>query len=92
MILNSIQAIGKDEGNIDIRFGEKDDYITIEIEDSGPGFAEEEISEIFEPLTTTKQNGIGLGLVSCKTIIENHGGTISAQNKPTRFTIRLPKK
>ena len=59
---------------------------------SGLGFKEEEVSEIFEPLTTTKQNGVGLGLVSCKSIIENHGGMISAQNFPTRFTMTLPKK
>ncbi|MFB5607405.1 MAG: ATP-binding protein [Candidatus Nitrosomaritimum yanchengensis] len=92
LILNSLQAIGNEEGNITIRFDEKNEHIKIEIEDSGKGFPEEETSNIFEPLTTTKQNGIGLGLASCKTIIENHGGTITARNDPTRFTIRLPKK
>jgi len=62
------------------------------MKDSGPGFPESKISEIFEPLITTKQKGTGLGLVSCKNIIENHGGTITAKNNPTTFTIRLPKK
>jgi len=92
MILNSIQAIGKQEGYITIRFDEEPKYIIIKVEDSGPGFSESKISEIFEPLITTKQEGIGLGLVSCKNIIENHGGTIAAKNNPTTFTIRLPKK
>jgi signal transduction histidine kinase len=92
LILNAIQAIGNQEGNITIRFDEESEYTIMEIEDSGPGFPESKISEIFEPLVTTKQKGIGLGLVSCKNIIENHDGTITAKNNPTTFTIRLPKK
>jgi len=92
LILNAIQAIDKQEGKITVRFEEESKYTIIEIEDSGPGFSESKISEIFEPLITTKQEGTGLGLVSCKSIIENHGGTITAKNNPTTFTIRLPKK
>ena len=92
LILNAIQAIGNQEGNITLRFDEESQYSIIEIEDSGPGFHESQISEIFEPLITTKQEGTGLGLLSCKNIIENHGGTIIAKNNPTTFTIRLPKK
>jgi signal transduction histidine kinase len=92
LILNAIQAIGNQEGNITIRFDEESKYTIMKIEDSGPGFPESKILEIFEPLITTKQEGIGLGLVSCKNIIENHGGTITAKTNPTTFTIRLPKK
>jgi len=40
---------------------------------------------------TTKQQGTGLGLVICKKIIEQHGGTISIQNNPTTFKILIPK-
>ncbi len=92
LILNAIQAIGNQEGSITIRFSEEPKFDVIEIEDSGSGFPENQISKIFEPLTTTKQEGTGLGLVSCKNIIENHGGTITAKNNPTTFTIRFPKK
>ena len=92
LFLNAIQAIGKQEGSITIRFKDEHKYNVIEIEDSGPGFPESQVSEIFEPLTTTKQTGTGLGLVSCKNIVENHGGTITAKNNPTTFTIRFPKK
>ena len=92
LFLNAIQAIGNQEGNITIRFKEESKFDVIEIEDSGHGFPESQISKIFEPLTTTKQEGTGLGLVSCKNIIENHGGTITAKNNPTTFTIRFPKK
>ena len=92
LILNAIQAIGKQEGNITIRFDEESKYTIMEIEDSGPGFPESKISEIFEPLITTKQKGIGLGLVSCKNIIENHGGTITAKNNPYHIYNKTSQK
>ncbi len=92
LFLNAIQAIDNQEGSITIRFKEEPKHNVIEFEDSGPGFPESQISEIFEPLITTKQEGTGLGLVSCKNIIENHGGIITAKNNPTTFTIRFPKK
>ena len=59
--------------------------------DSGKGIEEKIMTQIFNPLFTTKQKGTGLGLVTCKNIIEQHGGTISVKNNPTTFTIQLPK-
>jgi two-component system sensor histidine kinase HydH len=92
LILNAVQAIGQEIGHIIIRFIEEDKHTIIEVQDSGDGFLTLNTSEIFEPLSTTKQNGIGLGLVSCKAIIENHDGTITVRKNPTVFIIRLPKK
>ncbi|EGP94259.1 Sensor protein [Nitrosarchaeum koreense MY1] len=92
IILNAIQAIGKVEGQIDIKSQVIDDNIKIEISDSGPKIPSEILDKVFEPLFTTKEKGTGLGLSSCKNIIEQHGGTISAHNNPTTFTIILPKK
>ena len=56
-----------------------------------PVIAEENLEKIFDPLYTTKEHGTGLGLVSCKTIVEQHGGTISVKNNPTTFTVMIPK-
>jgi two-component system sensor histidine kinase HydH len=90
ILTNSIQAIG-DEGKIEVRLSDEDDSVKIEIEDDGPGIAKSLLSKIFEPLFTTKNNGTGLGLSICKTIIEQHDGTISVKSNPTTFTIILPK-
>lgn len=90
LILNSIQAIDQKEGKIIIRISQIDKDGVIEIEDSGPGIPENVASDIFKPLITTKQKGTGLGLASCKNIIEQHGGSIAFQNNPTIFKIILP--
>ena len=68
-----------------------DDFIAIDFVDTGNGISEESIEKIFEPLFTTKQKGTGLGLASCKNIVEQHHGTISVKNNPTTFSIQLPK-
>ena len=53
--------------------------------------SEEIVPHILDSLVTTKQVGTGLGLVSCKTIIETHKGSITLRNNPTVFTIILPE-
>src|SRR3990172_7199870 len=65
--------------------------VLIEIEDQGQGVPQENMDKIFEPLFTTKQSGTGLGLASCISIVEKHGGSISVRNNPTVFTVQLPK-
>ena len=90
LLKNASQAV-KDSGEITIRIIDKNDDVFVEIEDSGPGILETNMEKIFEPLFTTKQTGTGLGLASCKSIIEKHGGTLSVRNKPTVFTVQIPK-
>jgi signal transduction histidine kinase len=91
IILNSIQAIGLEQGQIIINIEETPIAVTITIQDSGKGVSNEHIQKIFEPLYTTKQEGTGLGLSSVKGIIEQHGGIIGFKNNPTTITITLPK-
>lgn len=90
LISNSIQSIEND-GIITISIEDDSKNVTISIVDSGPGIPTDKISQIFDPLFTTKSSGTGLGLGICKNIVEQHGGQISAHNNPTTFTIVLPK-
>jgi two-component system sensor histidine kinase HydH len=93
LLLNAIQAI-QEEGKISLRVIEKHGHVLIEVEKSGPGIPETVIPKIFDPLFTTKQQGTGLGLPICKTIVEKHEGNISVkttENCGSVFCIELPK-
>ena len=79
------------QGEIEFRFSENSEDIIIEIENSGPDIPQGLLPHIFESLVTSKEVGTGLGLSSCKRIIESHGGSISVKNNPPTFTITLPK-
>ncbi|NDF26080.1 MAG: sensor histidine kinase [Nitrosopumilaceae archaeon] len=90
LINNSIQAINT-EGEIDVEAQEDDNESIIKIKDSGSGISEEIMPKIFDPLFTTKQKGTGLGLATCKSVIEQYHGIIEVKNNPTTFTIKIPK-
>ena len=90
IMINAIQAM-EDSGDINIRLIDLGSSVQLEFEDTGPGIPEDVLHRIFDPLFTTKQTGTGLGLSICKSIVEQHGGTISIRCQPTVFIIRLPK-
>jgi signal transduction histidine kinase len=93
IIGNAMHAIGSNEGKVRIQVDDNiaNDLLKITISNNGEDIHDDILPKIFEPLFTTKQEGTGLGLASCKSIIEQHGGTISVKNNPTTFTIILPK-
>jgi len=67
--------------------------VLVEVQDSGTGIAADRLESIFDPFITSKPEGLGLGLSICRSIIERHGGKISAANNPDRgakFSIMLP--
>ena len=86
---NAIQAMN-DEGTLSLKINQKNDLVSIDVEDSGPGVPSDLLNKVFDPLFTTKNLGTGLGLSTCKSIAEQHGGTITVQNKPSIFSIKLP--
>lgn len=69
------------------------DGIELTFSDSGVGFANDMVANLTEPFVSTKPEGIGLGLSICRTIVEAHGGHISAESEPGRgatFRVWLP--
>lgn len=93
LILNAAQA--SEKGTIiKVLASKKDGHAEIQVEDYGSGIPESLAIRIFEPHYTTKKDGNGLGLPSCRQIIEErHGGLLrfrSVEGEGTTFTFRLP--
>ena len=68
-------------------------WCVLELSDDGPGFPEDMLSNIFDPYVTNKPKGTGLGLAIVKKIIEEHGGSILAENSAeggAKIIIQLP--
>lgn len=97
LIINGHQAMvssGKG-GLITLRSRRREDWISVQIEDSGPGIPPENLGRVFDPFFTTKEvgQGTGLGLSICYGIIEEHKGRISVRNGAgggALFTVELP--
>jgi signal transduction histidine kinase len=70
-----------------------DGHVEFGIHDSGKGIAADQLSRLFEPFFTTKSEGLGMGLTISRSIVEAHGGDISAENHPhggATFRVWLP--
>ncbi|MBO9623360.1 MAG: hypothetical protein J7500_11680 [Sphingomonas sp.] len=97
ILLNAIQAMAdiETERRLAVTAAHGADGIRIAVEDTGPGFAQEDMRRIFEPFYSTKGGGMGMGLSICRTTIEAHGGSLLARSEPgagATFTIALPKE
>jgi two-component system, NtrC family, sensor histidine kinase HydH len=75
------------------RTNPRDPQLLMTVSDDGPGVPPSVGDRIFEPFVSTKESGLGLGLSICRRIVEAHGGTLTAANRPTGgaiFTLRFP--
>jgi len=90
LLRNAVEAMPQG-GTLTIATKRSDAEIMAVIEDTGMGI--KEIDKLFIPFTTSKLNGMGLGLVSVKKTVEAHDGTIKVESTPgkgTKFTLRFP--
>ena len=100
LLSNGSQAMKAIEGDSPPQFiigiKKHETSIRIEVEDNGPGMAEDVRKRVFEPFFTTKQVGLGTGLglsVSYFIITENHGGSMGVESSPgkgAKFIVTLP--
>lgn len=93
IIQNSYQAM-PDGGQLKITTNHTDRFVHIQFEDTGSGIPKKYIKKIFDPLFTTKADGIGLGLAFSYGVIKRHGGDIEARSedgKGAAFTVSLPR-
>jgi PAS domain S-box-containing protein len=96
LIINAIEAMREvDEGERELLIGTRNepDGVSVEVRDSGPGFAPAALERVLEAFYTTKPDGLGLGLSICRSIIEAHNGRLWASpNVPcgASFQFALP--
>ncbi len=92
--LDAMEAKQTDHAQqLEIRTEQTEDYLVFSVTDQGQGV--QDIDKLFQAFYTTKSEGMGLGLAICRTVIENHGGKIWAENNPSggaSFHFRLPLK
>ena len=96
LLRNALDAMGG-KGHISAKVYEDNNYVNIDISDTGKGIPANKFKTVFNPGFTTKKRGWGLGLSLAKRIIvEYHTGKIfvskSVEGEGTTFTIQLPKK
>jgi two-component system sensor kinase FixL len=77
LIKNALDATeGQDDARVVVRAAAEEDSVRIEVIDNGPGIAPEVAEMLFEPFSSTKAEGLGIGLSICRTIAESHGGRL----------------
>jgi signal transduction histidine kinase len=90
LIINAIEAmrdVGEEERELLISSRNEPDGVSVEVRDSGPGFAPAALERVFEAFYTSKPDGLGLGLSICRSIIEAHNGRLWASPNVPRGAI-----
>jgi two-component system sensor kinase FixL len=96
LVQNALQAMQNCRANdrrLSIRTSRGFDTVRVDLFDSGSGFDAADAEAIFEPFRTTKEEGLGIGLAICRSIIGNHDGTIWAESRSgmgARVSFTLP--
>jgi two-component system C4-dicarboxylate transport sensor histidine kinase DctB len=91
---NALEALdGREGAKVEIFCEEAGGEVVVTVADNGPGISEEILGSLFSPFNTSKEKGLGLGLVISKDIVSDYGGRIEVESNEggTRFTIHLQK-
>lgn len=94
LVKNAMDAM-RDGGRLKVRTRSDDDFVYLQIGDSGEGISREEIRRIFDAYYTTKKEGHGLGLMIVERIMRNHGGQVAIESEPgvgTIVSLQFPQK
>ena len=92
VMLNAIQAM-PGGGTLTVGASASRGALQLDVSDTGRGIAPDVLPRLFEPYVTTRAKGLGLGLAIARRIVEAHGGSIEAENRPeggSRFRVSLP--
>ncbi|MFL6257188.1 MAG: ATP-binding protein [Pyrinomonadaceae bacterium] len=97
LVINALEAMGARGGRLTVEAGKLDgDYVFFSVSDTGVGMSPEFIkTRLYRPFSTTKNKGIGLGLFTCREVVEAHGGRLEVESSPgagTRFRVVLPSR
>lgn len=97
LVINALEAMGAKGGRLTVEAGKLDgDLVFFSVADTGVGMTPEFIkTRLYRPFSTTKNKGIGLGLFTCREIVEAHGGRLEVESSlgaGTRFRVVLPSR
>jgi signal transduction histidine kinase len=95
LITNAVQAMEGSEGQklLEVSSALRGGRIVIRVSDSGPGIPASLRGRIFDPFYTTRKDGYGIGLSFSRKVVEEHGGTLTADTSTwggAEFRIEIP--
>ncbi|MDR9811460.1 sensor histidine kinase [Rhizobium hidalgonense] len=95
LLQNALEAVAPkaDEARVEVRISIDVEMVTLTVADNGPGISPEIRKGLFTPFNTSKESGLGLGLVISKDIVGDYGGRmeVESDDRGTRFMVHLKK-
>lgn len=94
LLQNALEALsGRSDARVDVRVETVDDDVLLHVRDNGPGISPAIMSALFTPFNTSKERGLGLGLVISRDILADYGGRIAVESSDggAHFTIHLKR-